>query len=64
MKSTTGTHLRTQTPRKSSSDMSMANIGVTSNVQLIREQLGLLEEFNIYKWIAMNLRHSMFLEVW
>lgn len=40
------------------------NIGVTSNVQLIREQIGLLEEFNIYKWIAMNLRHSMFLEVW
>lgn len=40
------------------------NIGVTSNVSLIREQLGLLEEFNIYKWIAMNLRHSMFLEVW
>lgn len=40
------------------------NIGVTSNVSLIREQLGLLEEFNIYKWIAMNLRHSLFLEVW
>lgn len=40
------------------------NIGVTSNVQLINEQLGLLEEFNIYKWIAMNLRHSLFLEVW
>lgn len=40
------------------------NIGVTSNVALIREQLGLLEEFNIYNWIAMNLRHSLFLEVW
>lgn len=40
------------------------NIGVTSNVQLIEEQLGLLSEFNIYKWIAMNLRHSLFLEVW
>lgn len=40
------------------------NIGVTSNVQLINEQLGLLEEFNIYKWIAMNMRHSLFLEVW
>ena len=40
------------------------NIGVTSNVSLIREQLGLLEEFNIYKWIAMNMRHSLFLEVW
>lgn len=40
------------------------NIGVTSNVQLINEQLGLLKEFNIYKWIAMNMRHSLFLEVW
>lgn len=40
------------------------NIGVTSNVQLINEQLGLLQEFNIYSWIAINLRHSLFLEVW
>lgn len=40
------------------------NIGVTSNVALIREQLGLLQEFNIYSWIAINMRHSLFLEVW
>ena len=40
------------------------NIGVTSNVQLINEQLSLLHDFNIYQWIAINLRSSLFLEVW
>lgn len=40
------------------------NIGVTSNVQLINEQLSLLHDFNIYQWISINLRSSLFLEVW
>lgn len=40
------------------------NIGVTTNQELIRQELALLEGFNIYQWIALNLRHSLFLEVW
>lgn len=40
------------------------NIGVTTNQELIQQELSLLQDFNIYNWIAMNLRHSLFLEVW
>lgn len=40
------------------------NIGVSTNQTLIQEELALLQGFNIYSWIAINLRHSLFLEVW
>lgn len=40
------------------------NIGVTTNQELIQQELALLQGFNIYNWIALNLRHSLFLEVW
>ncbi len=40
------------------------NIGVTTNQELIQQELALLQGFNIYGWIAINLRHSLFLEVW
>lgn len=40
------------------------NIGVSTNQELIQQELALLQGFNIYNWIALNLRHSLFLEVW
>lgn len=40
------------------------NIGVTTNQEMINQELALLADFNIYKWIAMNLRASLFLEVY
>ena len=40
------------------------NIGVTTNQEMITQELALLADFNIYTWIAMNLRDSLFLEVY
>lgn len=40
------------------------NIGVTTNQEMIDQELALLAKFNIYSWIAMNLRDSLFLEVY
>lgn len=40
------------------------NIGVTTNQEMIKQELALLADFNIYTWIAMNLRDSLFLEVY
>ena len=40
------------------------NIGVTTNQAMIEQELALLAHFNIYSWIAMNLRDSLFLEVY
>ena len=40
------------------------NIGVTTNQEMIEQELSLLAHFNIYTWIAMNLRDSLFLEVY
>ena len=39
------------------------NIGVTTNQELINQELALLAEFNIYTWIARQLRADLFLEV-
>lgn len=40
------------------------NIGVTTNQHMIEEELALLAKFNIYTWIALMLRDSLFLEVY
>lgn len=40
------------------------NIGVVTNQKMIEEELALLAHFNIYSWIAMNIRESLFLEVY
>jgi len=40
------------------------NIGVTTNQEMIEQELALLAKFNIYTWIALNLRDSLFLEVY
>jgi hypothetical protein len=40
------------------------NIGVTTNQDMIEQELALLAHFNIYSWIAMNIRESLFLEVY
>ena len=40
------------------------NIGVTTNQEMIEQELSLLAKFNIYTWIALNLRDSLFLEVY
>lgn len=40
------------------------NIGVTTNQEMINQELDLLHGFNIYQWITFNLRDSLFLEVY
>lgn len=40
------------------------NVGITSNQQLINQELDLLERFNIYQWIAKQFRINLILEVW
>lgn len=40
------------------------NIGVTTNQEMINQELELLHNFNIYQWITFNLRDSLFLEVY
>lgn len=40
------------------------NIGVTTNFQLIEGELALLNKFNVYKWIAFQLRSEFFLEIY
>lgn len=40
------------------------NIGVTTNQEMINQELALLHDFNIYQWIAINLRSALFLEVY
>ena len=40
------------------------NIGVTTNQEMIEQELALLAKFNIYTWIAINLRDALFLEVY
>lgn len=40
------------------------NIGVTTNQQMIEQELLLLHEFNIYKWIAAEFRSDLMLSVY
>ena len=39
------------------------NIGVTTNFDLIEGELALLGHFNLYKWIALQFRSALFIEV-
>ena len=40
------------------------NVGVTTNQQMINQELELLAAFNIYQWIAKQFRINLILEVW
>lgn len=40
------------------------NIGITSNVQLITEELELLQRFNVYSWIAERIEEEFFIMVY
>lgn len=40
------------------------NIGVTSNVQLINEELDLIQRFNVYDWIAERIEDTFFITVY
>ena len=40
------------------------NIGVTSNVTLISEELNLLKRFNVYRWIAERIEEEFFIMVY
>lgn len=40
------------------------NIGVTTNQQMIQEELELLESFDIYDWIAAKMEKELFLQVY
>lgn len=39
------------------------NIGVTTNFDLIKGELSLLNEFNLYKWIALQFRSALMIEI-
>ena len=39
------------------------NIGVTTNQQMINEELDLLERFNLYLWIARKFRNELMIEL-
>lgn len=40
------------------------NIGVTSNVTLITEELDLIRRFNVYEWIAERIEEDFFVQVY
>lgn len=40
------------------------NIGVTTNQQMINEELDLLERFNVYGWIAKTFRADLIIDVY
>lgn len=40
------------------------NIGVTSNVTLINEELDLIRRFNVYEWIAKRIEEDFFVQVY
>lgn len=40
------------------------NIGITTNQQMINEELELLEAFDVYDWIAAKLEKELFLQVY
>lgn len=40
------------------------NIGVTSNVTLINEELDLIRRFNVYEWIAERIEEDFFVQVY
>ena len=40
------------------------NIGVTTNQEMIRQELELLEAFDVYDWIAAKMERELFLQVY
>ena len=40
------------------------NIGVTTNQEMIRQELELLEAFDVYDWIAAKLEKELFLQIY
>lgn len=40
------------------------NIGVTTNQEMIRQELELLEAFDIYDWIAAKMEKELFLQIY
>ena len=40
------------------------NIGVTTNQQMIEQELELLRHFDIYDWIAAKLENELFIQVY
>lgn len=40
------------------------NIGVTSNQDMINQELDLLERFNVYEWIAKEFASDLMLHLW
>lgn len=63
-----GTTSRTTTKNDSGSssytEHTHGNIGVTTNQQMIQEELELLEAFDVYDWIASKLEKELFLQVY
>lgn len=62
--STSRTTTKNDSGSSSYTEHTHGNIGVTTNQQMIHEELELLEAFDIYDWIAAKLEKELFLQVY
>lgn len=53
-----------KTGKTSYTEHTHGNIGVTTNQEMIRQELELLEAFDIYDWIAAKMEKELFLQVY
>lgn len=53
-----------KTGKTSYTEHTHGNIGVTTNQEMIKQELELLEAFDIYDWIAAKIEKELFLQVY
>ena len=53
-----------KTGKSSYTEHTHGNIGVTTNQEMIRQELELLEAFDIYDWIAAKVEKELFLQIY
>ncbi len=53
-----------KTGKSSYTEHTHGNIGVTTNQEMIRQELELLESFDIYDWIAAKMEKELFLQIY
>lgn len=58
------TETRSGTGSESYTEHTHGNIGVTTNQDMINQELALLEKFNIYDWIAAKFEREMCLQIY
>lgn len=60
----TGSDTRTNSGKTSYIEHTHGNIGVTSNQDMINQELDLLERFSVYSWIAEQIEKEFFIQVY